>query len=261
MQLSNLDAITQSYRHIYLSPHLDDAALSCGGAIALQREAGEPVLVVTLCTAAPAPDAAFSDLAREFHSQWDLAPAEVVAARLREEQAAIGRLDADLLWAGMLDAIYRHPQAYHSRATLFAEPAPDDPLFVELRAFIAALRERAPAATFYGPLGVGSHVDHLITHQAAIDTAGAQLVFYEDFPYVARPGAIETRLAALQGPWRPRTIAIDRTLSQKIVAIEAYSSQLNELFGGVEAMARAVAEYGARVRPDGAAYGERLWSR
>ena len=36
------------YNHVYLSPHLDDIALSCAGRIAAQVAAGELVLVVTV---------------------------------------------------------------------------------------------------------------------------------------------------------------------------------------------------------------------
>ena len=75
MRIEDFDQIQAGYRHIYLSPHLDDAALSCGGGIAAQRAAGERVLVVTFCTGAPAPDMQFSDLAQEFHRKWGLAPA------------------------------------------------------------------------------------------------------------------------------------------------------------------------------------------
>ena len=34
--------------HLYLSPHFDDAALSCGGQIATWTAAGQSVLVVTI---------------------------------------------------------------------------------------------------------------------------------------------------------------------------------------------------------------------
>src|SRR5262245_18872318 len=159
MRIKDLDQVQVGYDHIYLSPHLDDAALSCGGAIAAQRAAGQRVLVATLCTATPDPAMRFSDLALEFHRIWGLDPAEVVAARLREERRALEILDADSYWAGMLDAIYRYPEAYNTRGSLFNAPAPDDPLFPMLRQFIGDLRQRQPGATFYAPLGVGSHVD------------------------------------------------------------------------------------------------------
>ena len=38
------------YTRVYLSPHLDDAALSCGGTIAASPDRA---LIITLCTAPP----------------------------------------------------------------------------------------------------------------------------------------------------------------------------------------------------------------
>ncbi len=46
-------ALPDGYRHIVLSPHLDDAALSCGGFIARMTAAGERVLVVNVCSGIP----------------------------------------------------------------------------------------------------------------------------------------------------------------------------------------------------------------
>jgi LmbE family N-acetylglucosaminyl deacetylase len=256
MRITDLEQIQHNYDHIYLSPHLDDAALSCGGAIVGQRRAGERVLVVTLCTLAPAPEGPFSELAQEFHGQWALTPDQVVAARLREDALSMERLGADYLWANMLDAIYRFPQAYNARATLFATPAPEDPLLPALREFIGELRRRAPGATIYAPLGVGSHVDHLLTYAAARDGMNNVDSFYEDFPYVAKPGALEMRMAGIGAPLHARVIDIDGTLAEKISAVEAYASQLTELFGGAEAMARAVAGYAKGL---GEGHAERLW--
>src|SRR6185295_15615325 len=81
MELEDLRQIHDGYDHIYLSPHLDDAALSCGGAIARHANAGARVLVVTICTAAPPSDGPFSDFANEVHQGWGLAPAEVYSVR------------------------------------------------------------------------------------------------------------------------------------------------------------------------------------
>lgn len=228
MRLHDLDQVEQ-YNHIYLSPHLDDAVLSCGGAILLARQRGERVLVVTLCTAAPAPEGPFSTLAREFHHHWGLQPEQVVAARLREDAAAMERLGADFLWAGFLDAIYRAPDAYTSRESLFGTPTPGDPLLSELTHFIAALRGRAPHATMHTPLGVGFHVDHQITHEATM-AGGENVLFYEDFPYSAYPGAVQRRLSALRHIFTPNLQPIDTVLEAKIEAIAAYASQLDELF-------------------------------
>jgi hypothetical protein len=53
---------------------------------------------------------------------------------------------------------------------------------------------------------------------------------------------------------------IDATLGTKLAAINAYASQIDELFGGVDAMERSMSEYAQGLRPEGGVYGERLWS-
>lgn len=257
MQQTQLADLTDSYDHIYLSPHLDDAVLSCGGSIINQRSRGERVLVITLCTAAPPPEGPFSELAQEFHQFWALPPEQVVAARLEEDAAAMARIGADYIWAGFLDAIYRRPDAYTTRESLFGTPVADDPLRPALENYIAEVRRRAPSAALYAPLGVGFHVDHQITHSAALAIAGDALTLYEDFPYAMYAGAVETRQSALTTPFQPHVVAIDTTLAPKIEAIAAYSSQIDELFR-TEPMPQAVRAYHTRIAgAHGAA--ERIW--
>lgn len=218
------------YAHLYLSPHLDDAALSCGGLIAAQQLAGQPVLIVTFCTAAPPVSGPFSTLAQAFHAAWGLPPEAVVAARLREDAAALAILGADGLWVGGLDAIYRHPHAYTDRASLFGSPASDDPFGPQLEALIATLRARMPAARVYAPLGIGNHVDHQLVHHAALASAnGHPITLYEDLPYATRPQALEARLASLPPGLCPHIAVIEATLGAKVRAVNAYTSQLSEL--------------------------------
>jgi LmbE family N-acetylglucosaminyl deacetylase len=261
MHIDDLSQIHDIYDHVYLSPHLDDAALSCGGAIARYSGANARVLVVTICTAVPAPERPFSSFAQKLHRRWGLSPAEAVSARLHEDSLAMERLGADSYWAGMLDAIYRRPDRYHSEETLLGTPAPDDPLLPALRTFIGQLRGRVGRATLYAPLGVGNHVDHQLIYAAALDVGGAAVAFYEDFPYVAKPGALEQRLLALNSEFVTSTIDIDATLGRKIGAIEAYASQISVLFDEAQTVRQHVSDYAEALRPDVGTYGERLWLR
>jgi LmbE family N-acetylglucosaminyl deacetylase len=159
----------------------------------------------------------------------------------------------------MFDAIYRRPTDYISDATLFGAPAADDSLLPSLKAFIRALRDRVPRATLYAPLGIGNHVDHQITYAAARAGAGDAIAFYEDFPYVTKPDALDRRLRALEDSFVTSTLDIDATLSRKIGAIAAYASQIASLFGDVETMRRQIRDYAEALRPDIGTYGERLW--
>ena len=257
--------IPDGYAHIYISPHIDDAALSCGGAIARHVAAGQGVLVVTVCAAAPAADAALSDYASWLHGRWGGTDAEAMALRQREDVAAMEALGADYLWLPFLDAIYRMPQSYGSRDAIFGPLDPTDTFPAALADALAAIVERAPGAILYAPLGVGNHVDHQAAFDAATQLAGrgTGVAFYEEFPYAARhPSAVVDRLAALGGPFTPSTIDIDATLARKISALDAYASQMDELFdGGAADLAPTLAAYAESLRPDEHTYGERLWLR
>jgi LmbE family N-acetylglucosaminyl deacetylase len=260
MQLHDLRQIHNDYQHIYLSPHLDDAALSCGGNIARQRARGERVLVVTICTGAPAPGAPLNALAQELHDNWRLSAETAVSARIAEDRAAMDVLDADYFYLGLLDAIYRNP-AYASREALFGTPVDDDTLADTIGVTIRSLHSRAPNAMIYGPLGVGSHVDHLGVYQACASLAGqiATIVFYEDIPYALVPGSVEKRLSALGPGHEPQEVEVGPLIERKLAAIAAYASQMGELFGGPDQMPPAIYAYAASVRPPNGNYGERLW--
>ncbi len=260
---TRFEDLAPHYDQIYLSPHLDDAVLSCAGGIANVVAADQSVLVVTICAGSPAPGTVFSPFAQHQHRQWRLPPDQAMQQRVQEDVAALETLGADCLLLDLLDAIYRVPDAYHDETTLFDLAVPGDPLGPALRTQIAALVARYPNAIFYAPLAVGMHVDHQITYTVASEfvRGGVNIAFYEDFPYVAEPNALERRLGTLGGAelFLPMVINIDTTLARKISAIESYTSQIGTLFGDLSTMAARVTAYAESLRPDAGTYGERIW--
>jgi LmbE family N-acetylglucosaminyl deacetylase len=259
---STLDQLPEAYDHVYLSPHLDDAALSCGGAIARHSANHQRVLVITICTAAPDLRVPFSPFAAAMHASWGLNPDRVVAQRLQEDIAALEILGADSFQLAQLDAIYRMPEQYTSDTALFSSPADDDPLLVALEQALGALTQRFPEAVLYAPLAIGQHVDHQITYAAALrlNKAGTPVAFYEDIPYVLVPGALERRLTTIDGQLlMPSIVTIDGYLARKLSAIEAYSSQIAMLFGDSQQMEQRVRSYASALRPESSTFGERLW--
>ena len=241
--------------HVYLSPHLDDAALSCGGAIAAHRARGADVLVVTLASAVPPAEGSGT-------RRWapGLEPERVIE-RLAEDTEAMSTLGVDFRRAGLLDAIYRLPDVYSDATALFAPPAKGDPITRDLAALLADLGQRFPDSTLHAPLGIGLHVDHLAVHLAARQAAGWRtVVFYEDFPYVIQsPGALERRLAQVGLSLVPRLIDVSATIERRVAAVAAYSSQIDLLFGGLEPLVEQVVGYAASLRPPHLF--EREWAR
>lgn len=259
MILPSLNA-AHGYAHLYIAPHLDDAVLSCGGRITLQREAGERVLVVTICAGTPAPDADLSPFARYLHGAWALGD-DPVARRREEDRAALDVLGCDGLHLDQLDAPYRLPQ-YSERNAVFGLPVPGDPLLAAVQAIVEQLHQQQPEAIIYPPLGVGNHVDHqhVCAVGMALSDAGADVLWYEDAPYAAKePSAIERRLRALPHHFAPHVISIDGVLQRKLHAIRCYASQLGELFPAVP-MEQVMTVYASAVA-NGEGYGERVWQR
>ncbi|MDQ2808038.1 MAG: PIG-L family deacetylase [Chloroflexota bacterium] len=255
--------------HVYLSPHFDDVALSCGGMAAAHTAAGGRGRCITVFAAPLPPGTPLSAYVQGQHQRWG-DPDAAAANRVRrsEEAAAMACLGLDLTLLDYPDAIYRADR-YPSDAHLFG---PLHAAEVDLPARLAAdltviLGALDPAGlTIYAPLGLGRHVDHQIVFQAARHLAGAgwTVQHYEDYPYAAKPAAHATRFAELglpaAGPAAPPIYYdITATLEAKIAAIAAYPSQLSGLFDPVDTMPAAVRAYAAAVAAGwgGAAYAER----
>ena len=135
MRIDELGA-ARDYDRIYLAPHPDDAALSCGGTIACRHKKGERQLVVTLCSAIP-PSA---------EPQW--------CQRLDEDERALRVLGVDCLLGGFLEAPFRHP-AYGQDDGLFAPPVVDHSMQRHVEQLLVALAGQNGRATLCAPLGVG----------------------------------------------------------------------------------------------------------
>ena len=263
--------------HVFLSPHFDDAALSCGGWAAVAAAAGAAGLCVTLFAAPPPAGEPLSPYAQRLHARWgESDPQGGNALRRAEDAAAAALLGLDVLWLDYPDAIYRHGRYLGHDPIFGAVHADEAGLPAALAAAITAgLAARDLAgARLYAPLGLGHHVDHQLTFLAAtiLAAAGWDVLYYDDFPYASQPQAHAARFLELgaAGPaFRPHYAAIDAGIETKIAAIAAYPSQLSSLFPSPDAMPPAVREYAAAVAAEGAAvatpggpaarYAERYW--
>ena len=197
------------YQHVYFSPHLDDAVLSCAGRIARQTAAGERVLVVTIFAGSRA------DTAVATHARSELwASFKDIAARRREDRRALQTLAADHRWLDFPDALQRHRR--YASVTRITAPLPrhEAALQVQVAASIAEVSRLYPAARLYFPLGIGNHVDHQLVAAVGLDRQQVDsprprgTLFYEDTPYVCIPHLLSHRfeqvgIDALAGPRQP----------------------------------------------------------
>ncbi len=243
------------YDWIYLSPHLDDVALSCGGQIALVTRAGQTVLIVTVTAGDPL--TAVSAYASGLHTRWELV-ADATAARRAEDLAACALLGADARHWSLPDCIYRRDPMtgepfYTSDAELFGPVARAERGLVDDLA--AQLRELPAHGRIVAPLGVGNHVDHQLTRLAAARAFPQdRLMYYEDYPYAAQPGATDAVVDTIGTRRQPEIVALDEAaLAVKCDAVAAFRSQLSTFF-------RDRADLDAQLRDFAATVGgERRW--
>jgi LmbE family N-acetylglucosaminyl deacetylase len=239
---------------IVVSPHLDDAVLSCGGRLAATAEAGGRARVVTLF-AGDDPVDPVNPLAIELRRIWELEPGKVMAARRAEDLEACRRLGVEADHRDLPEALYRTnadgSPLYPTLRSLYGSLSQEDGEATNRAE--ALIRELPPTDLLLAPLGVGGHVDHLLVRRAA-EQSGRQVAFYEEFPYAEWKWFAVSRALGRKRDWRPESMPLPAALlERKREAILAYRSQ-------VPAMFRAEGRLGKQLRRHARrAGGERIW--
>jgi LmbE family N-acetylglucosaminyl deacetylase len=240
---------------IYLSPHLDDVILSCGGLIWQQVQAGEPVEIWTIC-AGDAPTEIFTPLALELHERWQTG-ADAPAQRRQEDLEACKRLGAIARHLDIPDCIYRRSPVddqfmYAASESINGELHPDDDGFIHSLSEKLS-REFPDEWNVVCPLTLGGHVDHRIVRKAAENT-GRVSCYYADYPYIQFDGVDLKNF--LQPEWEQVDFQItDAALQAWIESIAAYRSQLSSFWENETEMNKALTDY----RDSGG--GSHLWFR
>jgi LmbE family N-acetylglucosaminyl deacetylase len=210
-----------------LSPHLDDAVLSCWHALTSMGE----VAVINMFAAIPARDHPLS--------WWDrVTGATDSAARMRErlaeDQRALALAGRRAVNLEFLDDQYRGAHQ------------PLDQIVAELRCILA------PTAVLLAPAGIGGHPDHLLVRAAALTLRenGFAVALYAELPHAIRNGwpqhidngsrrapadnaeiEWEQALDQIDGAVGKQTVhALSaRTHTKKLEAIHTYRTQVDAL--------------------------------
>jgi LmbE family N-acetylglucosaminyl deacetylase len=213
---------------VVMSPHLDDAVLSCGALLA-HLAPQHPITVVTAFTAAAPPP--WSLPARRHLRAIGSADAELLFGQRRaEDREVLDELGVEVVHLGLRDALFRRagesadgrPGPGRRKGSWWRRGRgwPAYPTFrfdaargrvascdawlpAEVGARVGEITRASQTAVVFAPLGVGRHVDHLIIRRAAQDLR-LRTVYYSDFPYseTAVPEAGFVRRAGLiPHPW------------------------------------------------------------
>ena len=233
-------------RLVVLSPHLDDAVLSCGALLNYARK-HTPVTVATFFTEAGTPPYTLS--ARAYLHQVGAQDADsIYLARRAEDQAVLESIAISYLHAGFKEALFRHRRrpllhwlpwagqlvpelaniypTYRLHVIRGRMSRHDDGTLRRLTDVIRHLSLQS-STLFLAPLAIGGHVDHILVRTAA-ELSATRVAYYSDFPYNIRSQAdthfIE-RNALVPVTWTG-------DLAAKLTLIRGYRSQVNSLFPG-----------------------------
>jgi LmbE family N-acetylglucosaminyl deacetylase len=250
---------------LVLSPHLDDAPLSCAGLIARATDEARRVVVLVLFAGSP-PAGSLPPAARDHHRICGLGE-DAMAVRIGESDAAMSVLSAEPRYLDLLDAVYRlrsdgTPAYPHWTDVHDTSHAPETEIVEAVTGAIAsALRSFRPNLVLL-PLGVGGHVDHSAVHAAALRAkeraASILWMAYEDVPYAMASWCTGWD-AALTGRWEPVEHDVDDgEWSRKLEAIACHGSQIRAVFGATGSWRELLTTY-ARGIATGGGLAERFW--
>ena len=228
-------------RWIYISPHLDDAILSCGGLIKEQTSTKTQVEIWSICAGDP-PTGNLSPFAMTQHAKWGLG-VDAPALRRVEDVTACQIVGARYRHLPFLDCIYRQSNdgtwLYPSEQSIFGELSVEDAgTLYTLRTFLATILKADDILVI--PLSVGNHVDHQLVRNAA-ETLKRPLLYYADAPYVINH---PEKIIDITRNFKSQLYNFSlRSLDSWQEASQAYISQLDVLFEGVENMHATIASY------------------
>ena len=213
-----------------VSPHLDDAAFSAGGALATAVATGHTVVVATVFTrSVPRP----TGFALACQTDKGLGPeVDYMALRRAEDTDACARIGAEPVWLGLLEAPHR---GYRSASALFdgVHDGDRDTWRGVRDALAPVLSERQPDLVL-SCQGLGGHVDHLHTVRAVAALTGSTpevTSWWRDQPYVLRDADAAPAPGLPTGLHEVGLPLTTEALTVKLDGCAAYASQLAYQFG------------------------------
>lgn len=171
---------------IFLSPHFDDVALSCGGLVWYMVNQGAEVQIWTIMAGFP-PDDNYSPFAEQNQRNWGKSGQEAIQMRREEDISSCQILGAVHRHFNWPDVIYRKQEDFrmpvvNNDEELF-NTAPEPSLVDDI---VNKLSNAFPSeVALVLPMGLGGHLDH-----RAVVQAGEKLpqvdFYYADYPYILK---------------------------------------------------------------------------
>jgi hypothetical protein len=174
-------------KYIFISPHLDDVSLSCGGIVNQLSGNNFNIEIWSIFSGSPKTKE-LPRFALSLHNRWKL-PLNAPKKRRLEDIKACKVLGAGFKHFHFLDCIYRKEpsgDAIIKKEEDLYQPIPNSqlPLVEEISSIIKT--QIMSEDIIVSPMAIGNHLDHQIIYQSIMSLQLKNLFFYEDYPYVIK---------------------------------------------------------------------------
>lgn len=217
-----------------LSPHLDDALLSCGNLLR-QIATHSTVTIINIFTKAHHGPYTFS--AKKFlHASGFQDAKELFKTRKKEDMTALTTIGASVITLDLVDGLFRKtykqtffskfiPEFHHIYPTyrwhIVHKVSTQDTASKHLQKRLEKVLPKN--SILLVPFAVGNHVDHVITRDVA-ERNFKNIIYYVDFPYILYTNK------PLKTPKQYKKIVTKVDMKKKAKLIQMYASQLKSLF-------------------------------
>ena len=240
-------------RHVFVSPHMDDAVFSAGELILSLVAKKKKVLVVTVFTEFG--DGPISWDARRYlycSGFWSLT--KFSKARKQEDIRVMIKLGVDYLHLGFIDGGFRLRKSvgflknlsayiglgpkfiypFHTKKSLFSGIVSNYDK-VLLRKIYSKLEKIVKSNDIlYGPICVGNHADHLVVREVSSSFKNKKY-FWVDQPYIIEEGG-EKQLKSFKISYK-KSLSV-RKVIRKMEVVRYYKSQVKCLYSEGVKLAR-----------------------
>jgi ubiquinone/menaquinone biosynthesis C-methylase UbiE/LmbE family N-acetylglucosaminyl deacetylase len=232
-----LKHILRASDFIFLSPHFDDAVLSCGALLCWLKSMKKTIYIITIFTQASSKP--YSPQALSFLEGCHSTNADALFRQRKNENNDVGeRIGATIINLNYTDAAWRKKNGtntqfvYPNAQTQFSGSIPtlDSGVLLSVEKAITKTLCDLNKKSFvlFAPLGIGGHIDHVITNTIVNNLKIEKTIFWEDFPYNTDA---KKRANFLSGHKALSEVFDIRTkLEDKNTLIRLYRSQLDLLF-------------------------------
>lgn len=183
--------MTNKYEIIFISPHIDDAILSCGGLIAKFSKEKKKILIVTVFTEG------------------------INKKRKNEDNELCKLLNVDYIHLRLTDVVKRKNELSWEKIK--------DKLIKRI--------EIQKNEVLYFPLGIGEHIDHLLVRKVGESFKKNKVYFWEDYPYKMYNSVQIELLKLREHFLLNKVENIEDFLDTKRRLIGVYKSQTKVIFG------------------------------